>query len=153
MASQLAALVPGQLWSGKKQYMVTEMIHDESILEKAGVPGADIASTAVLYTYADFGWLAPMELLFQLVLYILILDLIVRLSTSFAVWMLSIFVALAMILQVDAANFGAFLFYTDYTVLSALMISVAAQFFPRTQRGIGRSPASAFAPTVESSGS
>jgi hypothetical protein len=65
-----------------------------------------------------FGWLGPVELLVQILLYAAVSALLIRIFNSFAAWFISLFTAISLMMQVDASNFSAMLFYAVYTTLA-----------------------------------
>lgn len=57
--SQLAMVVPGQMWADKQFYIDRKMYSEYTILTDSGLPFTDIAGSLVLYSYGELGWLAP----------------------------------------------------------------------------------------------
>lgn len=122
MLSQCAVAVPGFLWPGKSDYLRKEMLTDERIMEAANLPPTDVAGTSILYTYVDFGWLSPLGMILQLLLFMNATNIIITISRSYTVYLLGISSMITNIIQVDAFNFSQMIFSLDYFLIFSAAI-------------------------------
>lgn len=122
MISQTSVLVPGTVWPNKREYLLTRVISDQKIMQEAGIRPSDIASTPVLFGYADFGWLAPIFYVVQLLLFLWSISFISGISHSNPARLIGLGVVLTTVLQVDNANFAAMLFGSAYFAVFATFI-------------------------------
>jgi hypothetical protein len=133
--SQVANVVPSAIWPDKADFTYENVLTDEMILRDAALPPSDIASTLVLYSYADWGIFSPILYTLLSIFFVLVVDVIAMMSKSYATYLVGVGMVISYIPQTDRATFSTMLFDIRFLLVFLVLGWVLSLAFGRSSPG------------------
>jgi hypothetical protein len=146
--SQFALVVPNFAWPGKAYFLARSMYNDFRICEDASLPKTDLAGTLVLYSFGEFGWLAPVFFSAIVFTFVWVSDLLVGLFRSHTFALMTVSTLMVYGIVADNQWGGGLLPILRFNITFGLAIAAIRFFFnTRPQRvpvaGVSKIPPTA----------